>query len=499
MNENFSIKKLFAPSTSFFQEGIDLCIGEFSRQKDEVNVFNKEGLEKRFSTLTIPEQPESIEEYLSDIRETVIPICSHLTNPAYLGHMTSPLPSFIPEIGRLIQTLNQNMVKMETSRGLTLLERQLLKLLHQEIFNCNDGFYADVNKDFSKTSGIFTSGGTMANLTAMWVATRQARQKRQDRLAVIGSELLHYSFDKAAALLGFELYRLPVNQQQQVSIAGIEQQIQVCVKQGITVAAIVAIAGTTDFGSIDPLSEIAELGKRYGIHVHIDAAWGGAFILSHKHKSLLAGLELSDTVTVDGHKQMLMPIGTGMLFFKNPELSRVLVHTAPYAVRKTSLDQGRFTLEGTRPANMLYLHACLHLIGKQGYEELFDIALNNVKTMASYIQENPAFELLTEPTVNILSYRFIPQRFRNKNLTAEDNQQINQFNCLLQKIQRSRGNSFVSRSVRKFAHYGNNELVFLRVVVLNPCVEKEHILFMLRDQLDIAGDIEKNSALLSVQ
>ncbi|ELS8025050.1 aminotransferase class V-fold PLP-dependent enzyme, partial [Salmonella enterica] len=388
MNENFSTMKLFTPSSSYFQESVDLCIGDFSRQKDEVNVFNKDALGNVFSTLTIPEKPVSIEAYLNEIRETIIPVCSHLTSPTYLGHMTSPLPSFIPEIGRLIQTLNQNMVKMETSRGLTLLERQLLKLLHQEIFNCNEDFYADVNKDFSKTPGIFTSGGTMANLTAMWVAIRRARQKTESRLAVIGSELMHYSFDKAAALLGVELYRLPVNQQQMVSVDRIEQQIKECAKEGIAVAAIVAIAGTTDFGSIDPLSEIGELGKRYGVHVHIDAAWGGAFILSCKHKSLLEGLEMGDTVTVDGHKQMLMPVGTGMLFFKKPELSRILVHTAPYAVRKTSLDQGRFTLEGTRPANMLYLHACLNLIGKQGYSELFGTALDNVKAMACYIKDN---------------------------------------------------------------------------------------------------------------
>lgn len=497
MKETFSIKKLFAPSAPFYQEGVDLCIEDFSREKDEVSLFNKEVLREAFSTLTIPENPKSVEEYLSDIREKVIPICSHLASPTYLGHMTSPLPSFIPEIGRLIQTLNQNMVKLETSRGLTLLERQLLKLLHQEIFNYNDHFYSDVNCDFSKTIGIFTSGGTMANLTAMWVATRQARQKAGCRLAVIGSELLHYSFDKAAMLLGFELYRLPVNQQQRVSADCIEQQILKCVKEGSTVAAIVAIAGTTDFGSIDPLSEIAGLGKRYGVHVHIDAAWGGAFILSRDHKSLLAGIELADTVTVDGHKQMLMPIGTGMLFFKKPELSRVLVHTAPYAVRETSLDQGRFTLEGTRPANMLYLHACLHLIGKQGYSELFGTALDNVKTMSLYIQDNPAFELLSEPTLNILSYRFIPQNFRNKTLTAEDNQQISQFNYLLQKIQRGKGKSFVSRSVRKFSRYDNAELVFLRVVVLNPCVDKEHILFMLQEQLDIATEIERNQSQLN--
>lgn len=496
MNKTFSIKKLFEPSVPYFRQQIDHCIKEFTEQKDEVNSFNKEELDNIFSTLIIPETPTNIESYIDNVKDTIIPVCSHLANPTYLGHMTSPMPSFIPEIGRLIQTLNQNMVKMETSRGLTLLERQLLKLLHKEVFKYHDDFYADINQNFSKTPGIFTSGGTMANLTAMWVAVCQAKQKTKNKLVVIGSELMHYSFDKAAALLGIKLYRLPVNKQKIISPAQMEQKIQEYKSQNITVAAIVGIAGTTDFGSIDPLSDIAELGNRYGIHVHIDAAWGGAFILSSKHRSLLAGLERADTVTIDGHKQMLMPIGTGMVFFRDPEFSRCLVHTAPYAVRKTSLDQGRFTFEGTRPANMLYLHACFHLIGKQGYNELFSLALNNIKTMATYIKDNPAFELLIEPTINILSYRFIPEKFRNKTLTLIDNQQISQFNYQLQKTQRSRGRSFVSRSVRKFAQYGDEELVFLRVVVLNPCVNKDHILFMLQDQLEIALDLEQKLSFL---
>ena len=404
--------------------------------------------------------------------------------------MTSPLPWFIPQIGRLIQTLNQNMVKMETSRGLTLLERQLLRLLHQEIYHFNEDFYFDVNKDFSKTTGIFTSGGTMANLTAIWGAVRQAKQNNVNKIAVIGSELMHYSFDKASALLGVELYRLPVDQQKQVVITELEKQIQKCHAEGTTVAALVAIAGTTDFGSIDPLYEIAELGKKYHIHVHIDAAWAGAFILSKQHKALLSGIERADSITIDGHKQMLMPIGTGMLFFRDPEFSKSIVHTAPYAVRSTSLDQGRFTLEGTRPANMLYLHACLHLIGKNGYDEIFSIALNNINKLAKFIQESPCFELLSEPTINILGYRFIPNIFRNKEITTEDNIIINNFNYQLQKEQRSRGKSFVSRSVRKFNQYNNEELVFLRVVILNPNVNEESITYMLEDQIEIAKQLE---------
>lgn len=490
MTENFSIKSLFEPSDYNINQALDYCISDFLAQSDEVGCFNKQEIDNFFSTLKIPENTANMDDYIKDIKEIIIPMCSHLANPSYLGHMTSPLPWFIPQIGRLIQSLNQNMVKMETSRGLTLLERQLLRLLHQEIFHFNDDFYFDVNKDFSKTTGIFTSGGTMANLTAMWGAVSQVKQSGVNKIAVIGSELMHYSFDKASSLLGVELYRIPVDHQNQIVVTELEQQIKKCRAEGMTIAALVAIAGTTDFGSIDPLHQIAELGRKYHIHVHVDAAWAGAFILSKQHVSLLSGLERADSVTIDGHKQMFMPIGTGMLFFKDPQFSQNIVHTAPYAVRRASLDQGRFTLEGTRPANMLYLHACLHLIGKNGYDEIFSVALNNIKILAKHIQENPCFELLNDPKINILSYRYIPRIFRNKMMTPEDNIIINHFNYQLQKEQRNKGKSFVSRSIRKFSQHDNQELVFLRVVILNPNVNEEHMVYMLEDQIEIAKQLE---------
>lgn len=483
-----SIKTLFARADEGLSARVEKGMASFFQAKDEVLAFEQETLIEQLSGLHLPKQAMSTQAYMDKLEQSILPVASHLISPTYLGHMTSPLPSFIPEIGRLVQTLNQNMVKLETSRGLSLLEKHLLGLMHRQFYANDESFYEACRADFSKTVGVFTSGGTMANITALWAAVHHARQvyPQAKKYAVIGSSLMHYSFDKAAALLGVELIKVGVNEKQCLLPDGVQHAIDTYQKTGGVVAAVVAVAGTTDFGSIDPLAEIACIAHQHHIHMHVDAAWGGAFIMSSDKAVLLSGIEHADTITLDGHKQMLMPIGTGMLFFKNPALSRAIMHTAPYAVRATSLDQGRFTIEGTRPANMLYLHACLHLLGLDGYDELFTIAMKNIQTMAAYIQKDPAFELLFTPTMNILAYRYIPPQFRGKVLSIKDNQSINLFNQTLQKAQRARGKSFVSRSLRPFAQYEGLPLVFLRVVMLNPLVTETHLRFVLEDQKNIA-------------
>jgi glutamate decarboxylase len=383
---------------------------------------------------------------------------------------------------------------METSRGLTILERQVLSLIHQEIFGCDKAFYAASANDFTSTLGIFTSGGTLANVSAMWAAWQNSQYKnneKHDKLVVIGSELMHYSFDKAAEILGLELVRLPVNKDNVISVQDIAHTIAACGKADKKVIALVGIAGTTDFGSIDPLADICRLGKEHGIYVHIDAAWGGGFVLSDYKDKVLAGIADADSVTIDGHKQLMTPIGCGLLLFKTPELSKATAHYAPYAVREKSLDQGKYTLEGTRPANVLYLHACLNLIGRNGYAEIFRSAMDNAAYMAQRIVDSDAFELMTTQHINIFTYRYIPPAFRNKQLTVEDNNEINRINELLQKKQRAIGNSFVSRTTRAIGKYGTQKLILLRAVLLNPMTTQSDIDFVLNDQLEIARTLGK--------
>ena len=227
------------------------------------------------------------------------------------------------------------------------------------------------------------------------------------------------------------------------------------------------------------------------MHFHVDAAWGGGLVLSESNRYLLEGIEFADTVTIDGHKQLMLPIGCGILFFRDPELSEITMHHAPYAVRPTSFDQGRFTLEGTRPATALYLHAAMHVIGKTGYDVLFSDSMARARYMAQAIESRPEFELIVAPTMNLLAYRYLPEEYRNCTLSAEDNEEISAFNVSLQKLQRQKGDSFVSRTFRPVPQYQGQSLTLLRAVLLNPLSTAADIDFLLNDQVAIATQIDE--------
>ncbi len=487
------IQALFTEENDVLAARVNQGITQFLNDTDEPAPFNKIDLINKYALFDIPLEGLSFDAYLDTLEQHIIPDSAHLASPRYLGHMTSPLPRFIPEVGRLIQSLNQNMVKMETSRGLTILERQTLGLIHKELFGFEPSFYDQCVNDFSTTLGIFTSGGTLANISALWAACRQGAVPKGQRQAgvVIGSELMHYSFDKAAEILGLELIKLPVNQENSIDIEVMAQTRQACAEQGKQVIALVGIAGTTDFGSIDPLADICRLGQAHGVYVHIDAAWGGGFALSGYKDQVLAGVGQANSITIDGHKQLMMPIGCGLLLFRDPSLSQKIAHHAPYAVREKSLDQGKYTLEGTRPANTLYLHACLSIIGRNGYHQIFQRAMQNTAFMAQAIKQSEAFELTSTPKINILTYRYMPKAYRGKVLSDEDNIQINQFNETLQKMQRARGQSFISRTTRAITKYGSLKLTLLRAVLLNPLSSQADIQYVLDDQLSIATTLEK--------
>lgn len=494
------IDALFNANTTTLRNRVDDSCRKFFTSTDASTDLHVDDIRSKFMQFAAPAQGKSAEAYLDMLDSEVLPHCSHLASPRYLGHMTSPIPQFLPEIGRLVQTLNQNVVKMETSRGMAFLERQVIGMLHREIFRADRQFYEENLQAASSALGIFTSGGTLANICALWTALRladtaQASESTKalspdERPVIIGSELMHYSFDKGAQLLGAQLHKVPVNNLFQIDLDALNDAVEKYRQAGRKIFCLVAIAGTTDYGSIDAIAKICDIGKKIGAHVHVDAAWGGGLILSESNRHLLDGIAQADTVTIDGHKQLMLPLGCGMLFFRDPALSQLTMHHAPYAVRATSFDQGRFTLEGTRPATALYLHAALHIIGKNGYDDIFSKSLQRARYMAQTIETRPEFELIAAPVMNILTYRYIPEKYRNKKIDDLDNIQINRFNISLQKWQRQKGDSFVSRTFRAIGQYNNQGLTLLRAVLLNPLTTNDDIDFLLNDQLHIARLLE---------
>ncbi|KAI8929238.1 pyridoxal phosphate-dependent transferase [Entophlyctis helioformis] len=398
----------------------------------------------RFSGIDIPDGSNGpshgdLAAYLNHLKLNVIDKATRTASPKMIGHMTTALPFFHRPLARLLAALNQNVVKIETASTFTNLERQTLAMLHKAFFALPEPFYDQYAYAQDVALGVVASGGTIANITAMWIARNKALSVNPDidcrgvdkegfvsamakygfkRAVIIGSTLMHYSFKKAVDLLGLGeegLVLIPTDAAFRMRADLLKTKVDELVAQNVLIIAIVGIAGTTEAGSIDPLSDIASVAAKHAIHFHVDAAWGGPLIFAPEHRSKLAGIALADSVTIDGHKQLYTPMGLGLLLIRTPSLITYIRKTANYVIRNDSPDLGKFTLEGSRPANALYLHASLNLLGKDGLATLVTRSTTIVRQLSVRLALHPskAFEVLHEPMSNLLLYRILPSRLRD--------------------------------------------------------------------------------------
>lgn len=515
-----AVRRLFSPSADArAQEDevrLNAVIQNFLRTHDINTPVTLGELAANFTSSVIPEGPCEVSDYLDYLVERVVAHSTHTSSPRFIGHMTSALPYFVRPLSKLLVAMNQNVVKVETAKALSPYERQAIAMLHRFVYDRPAEFYERHIQESESTLGMLVSGGTLANISALWCARNSSLRAKGDfegvdkdglpaaleaygcrGAAVIGSALMHYSIDKAADLLGTGmrgLIKVPADSRGRVEVSALREAIVACREQRRHVIAIVGVAGTTESGAIDPLERLADIAHEAKIHFHVDAAWGGPLLFSTRHRGKLAGIERADSVTIDGHKQLYLPMGTGVALIRDPHATAAIEKHARYIVRANSSDLGRRSLEGSRPGMALFLHAALNIIGARGYEMLVDESLRKTRYMADAVCARPEFQLLQEPEMNILSYRYIPGPLRERaasgRLSADDNSAVNRFNEELQKAQRLSGYSFVSRTTLDHTpHGGGLPVTVLRAVIANPLTTEEDIDSVLADQLMIAANL----------
>ena len=474
-----------------------------------------EEIEKDFSAARIPEEPTFVSDYTEFVKEKLVAQSVHTAAPGFVGHMTSALPYFMLPLSRIMTALNQNLVKVETSKAFTPMERQVLAMLHHLIYQRDDAFYRSWTHDSRHALGAFCSGGTVANLTALWVArnrllgahddfpgvarvglARALRHLDCDGLALLVSRRAHYSFGKAVDLLGIgrdHLVLVDTDADNRMDMAALREAHRDLRKDNLRPLALVGIAGTTETGHVDPLEQLADFAAEVGCHFHVDAAWGGPTLFSEEHRHLLKGIERADSVTIDAHKQLYVPMGAGMVLCKSPEALSAIEHHANYILRHGSKDLGSHTLEGSRPGKAMLVHAGLSIIGRKGYELLIDLGIERARQFAGMIEAAGDFELMTAPELNILTYRYCPAQLREV-LPALDNAQraagnelLDQLTRDVQKRQREAGQTFVSRTRLRFARYSGAELTVFRVVLANPLTDRAVLEAVLEEQRAIVA------------
>lgn len=471
-------------------------------------------IERDFQAHQIPQMPNFVSDYAESLMQKLVAHSVHTAAPSFIGHMTSALPYFVLSLSKMMVGLNQNLVKIETSKAFTPMERQVLGMMHHLVYGEGEGFYKKWMHSANHSLGAFCSGGTIANITALWIARNRLlkadgdfkgiareglfkamKHYGYDGLAILVSERGHYSLGKAADVLGIgreSLIAVKTDANNKIDTALLAEKMAELKAANIRVLAIVGVAGTTETGNVDPLHQLADLAEQYQCHFHVDAAWGGATLLSDKYRHLLSGIERADSVTIDAHKQMYVPMGAGMVVFKHPSAAHVIEHHAEYILRKGSKDLGSQTLEGSRPGMAMLVHACLQVIGREGYEILINRSLEKARYFATLIAHNIDFELITEPELCLLTYRYVPAQVQ-KAMAGADAEQLQRFNELLngltkfiQKRQREEGKSFVSRTRLTPARYNRQETIVFRVVLANPLTTEQILHDVLVEQDQIA-------------
>ncbi|MFZ6040375.1 pyridoxal-dependent aspartate 1-decarboxylase PanP [Vibrio natriegens] len=496
------------------EEGLSRNLNQFLREHIVAEEKPLREIEKDFSSAQIPEQPEFVSDHTEHLLDTLVSHSVHTSAPSFIGHMTSALPYFLMPLSKIMIALNQNLVKIETSKAFTPLERQVLGMLHRLIYAQPNTFYDQWMHSANHSLGAFCSGGTIANITALWVARNKAlkvdgefkgvekeglfkamKHYGYEGLAIMVSERGHYSLKKAADVLGLGqegLVAVKTDANNRIIVDDLKAKISDLKKQNIKPIAVIGVAGTTETGNVDPLASIAEVCQEHDCHFHVDAAWGGATLMSNHHRHLLNGVELADSVTIDAHKQLYIPMGAGMVLFKDPDAMKSIEHHAQYILRKGSKDLGSHTLEGSRSGMAMLVYAAMHIISRPGYELLIDQSIEKARYFADLIKKQDDFELVSEPELCLLTYRYLPPNIREALEKADGTQKeelnelINELTQFIQKRQRETGKSFVSRTTLNPEHWERMSTIVFRVVLANPLTSTDIFDAVLDEQRLIA-------------
>jgi tyrosine decarboxylase/aspartate 1-decarboxylase len=282
------------------------------------------------------------------------------------------------------------------------IEKEAIRLLGSLLSNPN-------------ASGHFVTGGTEANIVALWAARNLSKKKRGE---VIVPASAHYSFDKGANLLGLKLVKIRLNERFQVDTAAVKEAIT------STTLAIVGIAGTTDLGVVDPIPELSEIASAHNLYLHVDAAFGGfvlPFLKELGHANFDFDFKLSSvcSITVDPHKMGLAPIPAGGILFRNEAFMKSVSIEVPYLAGGNTKQS---TIVGTRSgASAVAVWALLKHLGRDGYKAMVKRCMNLTGMLARGIEDMDRVSLVTKPVMNIvgiksdvLDIRFIAQKLREK-------------------------------------------------------------------------------------
>ncbi|MGW5278582.1 lysine decarboxylase DesA [Streptomyces collinus] len=387
---------------------------------------------------------------LDELEDLYLRDAVYFHHPRYLAHLNCPvvIPAVLGEA--VLSAVNSSLDTWDQSAGGTLIERRLVDWTAERL---GLGPAAD---------GVFTSGGTQSNLQALLLAREEAKTEDLGRLRILASEVSHFSVRKSAKLLGLgpdAVVSVPVDQDQRMRTLALAHELERCERDGLVPMAVVATAGSTDFGSIDPLPEIAELCARHGVWMHVDAAYGCGLLVSLRHRDRIGGIEHADSVTVDYHKSFFQPVSSSAVLVRDAATLRHATYYAEYLnprrmVAERVPNQVDKSLQTTRRFDALKLWLTLRVMGADGIGELFDQVCELARHGWERLAADPRYDVVVEPSLSTLVFRYVPA-------AVTDPVEVDRANLYARKALFASGDAVVAGTKVGGRHY-------LKFTLLNP-------------------------------
>ncbi|MGP3924923.1 pyridoxal phosphate-dependent decarboxylase family protein [Streptomyces sp. 8N616] len=340
-------------------------------------------------------------------------------DPSCAAHLHCPPLAVAVAADLAVSALNPSQDSWDQAPAATALETLLLQELAQL-----------VGYDPAEAAGVLTSGGTESNLMGLMLARDRVLGRtagRQVELSgvpgagprprIFASATAHFSVQRSAALLGLgedAVIPVPVDHELRMKPDALAAVLRDCVERGERPVAVVATAGTTDTGAVDPLRTCAALAAEYGAWLHVDAAYGGGALLSDELAHLVDGIALADSISLDWHKLGWQPVAAGIFLVRRAETYASLARRAVYLNPQDDEEAGYPSLLGlslrtTRRADAFKIAVTLRTLGREGLGRLVNACHVLARDGAEAVRAHPRLELHAEPVLTAFLFRYLPE------------------------------------------------------------------------------------------
>jgi L-2,4-diaminobutyrate decarboxylase len=460
-------------------DGVERVAHRISRTERPFSGITPGSLARQIGEIDLDRPLHDLTAALGELEDVYLRDAVYFHHPRYLAHLNCPvvIPALVAEA--ILTAVNSSLDTWDQSAGGTLIERHLIAWTARRL---GFGDAAD---------GVFTSGGTQSNLQALLLAREEAlasaescpasRHRLLPRLRILASEDSHFSVRTSATLLGLApdaVRTVPTDAKRRMRPDALIRELRRCRRHGGHVMAVVATAGTTDHGSIDPLPAIADVCASEQTWLHVDAAYGCGLLVSPTRRHLLAGIERANSVTVDYHKSFFQPVSSSAVVVRDGSVLRHVTYHADYlnparAAERDIPNQVDKSLQTTRRFDALKLWLTLRVMGPDAIGELFDRIVDLASQAWTLLAHDPRFEVVTPSQLSTLVFRYVPPDGPGRKLTDDAN-------LYAREALAASGEGMVAATTVNGKHY-------LKVTLLNPTTTLDDIAYVLDLLAEHAG------------